>query len=92
MPIEFSYLNSAEYGVDGKSANDWKLLVNTTPSSDENYTTYTKNYNAAMEKAQKAYQRDMEAWNASQNTSAFESLEREFLRVSIIIEKYLSNK
>ncbi len=76
MPIEFSYLNNAEYGVEGKSANEWKLLVNTTSSSDENYATYTTNYNDAMERAQKAYQRDMKAWNDSQNTSNFDSLEK----------------
>lgn len=92
MPIEFAYLNSAEYGVEGKSANEWKLLANTTQTSDENYATYNTNYNNAMEKAQRAYQRDMAAWNAAQNTAEYDALKREAEMDHEVVLQDIKNK
>ena len=92
MPIEFAYLNSAEYGVEGKSANEWKLLANTTQTSDENYATYNTNYNNAMEKAQRAYQRDMAAWNAAQNTAEYDALKRQAEMDHEVVLQDIKNK
>lgn len=77
MPIEYVYLNNAEYGVDGLSANGWQSKIAGMSKDDEKYEEYLKNYNEAMEKAKKAYARDLKAYQDAQNTSNFDRLEKQ---------------
>lgn len=85
------YMYSVTY--EGKTAKEWEMLVNSTSSDNENYTTYVANYNEAMQLVQQKMNEDTAANSAyTEASKQFDALERQAEMEHEIVLQDIKNK